>query len=1175
MTHPFLERLRSPDSPVLVFDGAMGTNLQTQNLTAEDFGGPQYEGCNEYLVHTKPEAVAKVHRDFLAAGADVIETDTFGSTSLVLAEYDLADQAYYLSKTAAELAKRVAAEFSTPEKPRFVAGSIGPTTKLPTLGHIDFDTMKATFAEQAEALWDGGVDLFLVETCQDVLQIKAALNGIEEVFAKKGDRRPLMVSVTMESMGTMLVGSEISAVLTILEPYPIDILGLNCATGPDLMKPHIKYLAEHSPFIVSCIPNAGLPENVGGQAHYRLTPLELRMSLMHFVEDLGVQVIGGCCGTRPEHIQQLAEVAKDLKPKVRHPSLEPAAASIYTTQPYDQDNSFLIVGERLNASGSKKCRDLLNAEDWDGLVSMARAQVKEGAHILDVNVDYVGRDGVRDMHELVSRIVNNVTLPLMLDSTEWEKMEAGLKVAGGKCLLNSTNYEDGEQRFLKVLDLAKKYGAGVVIGTIDEDGMARTADKKFAIAQRAYRQAVEFGIPPTEIFFDTLALPISTGIEEDRENGKATIESIQRIREGLPGCHVILGVSNISFGLNPASRMVLNSVFLHEATTAGMDAAIVSANKILPLSKIDARHQEICRQLIYDERKFEGNVCVYDPLGEITTAFAGVTTKRDRSLDESLPIPERLKRHIIDGERIGLEEHLKKALEEHPPLEIINTFLLDGMKVVGELFGSGQMQLPFVLQSAETMKAAVAFLEPFMEKSESGNNAKGTFIIATVKGDVHDIGKNLVDIILSNNGYKVINLGIKQPVENIINAYEQHKADCIAMSGLLVKSTAFMKENLEVFNEKGISVPVILGGAALTPKFVYEDCQNTYKGKVVYGKDAFSDLHFMDKLMPAKATNNWEDLQGFLNEVETAEVSTNGHKEPKAKTAEETSAEPKVVDTRRSEAVAVDIERPTPPFWGTKLLQPSDIPIEEIFWHLDLQALVAGQWQFRKPKEQSKEEYQAFLAEKVYPVLETWKQRIIEENLLHPQVIYGYFPCQSEGNSLHIYDSENQSQQVTTFEFPRQKSLRRLCIADFFAPKESGIIDVFPMQAVTVGEIATEFAQKLFAANQYTDYLYFHGMAVQVAEAVAEWTHARIRRELGFAAEETDNIRDILAQRYRGSRYSFGYPACPNIQDQYKQLELLQTDRINLYMDESEQLYPEQSTTAIITYHPLAKYFSA
>ncbi|AFY31446.1 methionine synthase [Calothrix sp. PCC 7507] len=1178
MTHPFLERLRSPELPVIVFDGAMGTNLQTQNLTAEDFGGAEYEGCNEYLVHTKPEAVAKVHRDFLAAGADVIETDTFGATSIVLAEYDLADQAYYLSKTAAELAKRVAAEFSTPEKPRFVAGSIGPTTKLPTLGHIDFDTMKATFAEQAEALWDGGVDLFLVETCQDVLQIKAALNGIEEVFAKKGDRRPLMVSVTMESMGTMLVGTEISAVLTILEPYPIDILGLNCATGPDLMKPHIKYLAEHSPFIVSCIPNAGLPENVGGQAHYRLTPLELRMSLMHFVEDLGVQVIGGCCGTRPEHIQQLAEIAKELKPKVRQPSLEPAAASIYTTQPYDQDNSFLIIGERLNASGSKKCRDLLNAEDWDGLVSMARAQVKEGAHILDVNVDYVGRDGVRDMHELVSRIVNNVTLPLMLDSTEWEKMEAGLKVAGGKCLLNSTNYEDGEPRFLQVLELAKRYGAGVVIGTIDEDGMARTAEKKFQIAQRAYRQAVEYGIPPTEIFFDTLALPISTGIEEDRDNGKATIESIRRIRQELPGCHVVLGVSNISFGLNPASRMVLNSVFLSEAMSAGMDAAIVSASKILPLSKIEARHQEICRQLIYNQRQFEGDICVYDPLAELTTVFAGVTTKRDRSLDASLPVEERLKRHIIDGERIGLETQLKKALEQYPPLEIINTFLLDGMKVVGELFGSGQMQLPFVLQSAETMKAAVAYLEPFMEKSESGNNAKGTFIIATVKGDVHDIGKNLVDIILSNNGYKVINLGIKQPVENIINAYEQHKADCIAMSGLLVKSTAFMKENLEIFNEKGISVPVILGGAALTPKFVHEDCQKTYKGKVVYGKDAFSDLHFMDKLMPAKAAANWDDLQGFLDEISTSQPITQ-NSEPKTQNlalSTQNSELSTEVDTKRSEAVAIDIERPTPPFWGTQLLQPGDIPIEEVLWHLDLQALIAGQWQFRKPKDQSKEEYQAFLAEKVYPVLETWKQRIIEENLLHPQVVYGYFSCQAEGNTLYVYDTNRTDAQIkASFEFPRQKSLRRLCIADFFAPKESGIIDVFPMQAVTVGEIATEFAQKLFADNQYTDYLYFHGLAVQVAEALAEWTHTRIRRELGFGAEEPDNIRDVLAQRYRGSRYSFGYPACPNIQDQYKQLELLEANRINLYMDESEQLYPEQSTTAIITHHPLAKYFSA
>lgn len=1186
MNSPFLDYLNGPKHPVLVFDGAMGTSLQSQNLTAEDFGGAEYEGCNEYLVHTKPSAVAKVHEAFLAVGADVIETDTFGGTSIVLAEYDLADQAYYLNKSAAELAKACANKYSTPEKPRFVAGSMGPGTKLPTLGHIDFDTLKNAYVEQVEGLYDGGADLLLVETCQDVLQIKAALNAIEEVFQKKGQRLPLMVSVTMETMGTMLVGTEINAVVSILQPYKIDILGLNCATGPDLMKPHIKYLSENSPFIVSCIPNAGLPENVGGQAHYRLTPVELKMALMHFIEDLGVQIIGGCCGTRPDHIQALAELSQGLTPKSRHYHYEPSAASIYSTQPYIQDNSFLIVGEKLNASGSKKCRELLNVEDWDSLVSMAKAQVKEGAHILDVNVDYVGRDGVRDMHQLASRLVNNVTLPLMLDSTEWEKMEAGLKVAGGKCILNSTNYEDGESRFYQVLDLAKKYGAGVVIGTIDEEGMGRTAEKKFQIAKRAYYAAIEYGIPPYEIFFDPLALPISTGIEEDRENGKATIEAMGRIRQELPECHILLGVSNISFGLNPAARQVLNSVFLNEAMQVGMDGAIVSANKILPLAKIEPEYQQICRDLIYDNRRFDGDICVYDPLTKLTELFAGKTTKKDPSSNANLPVEERLKQHIIDGERLGLEDALKQALQDYPPLDIINIFLLDGMKVVGELFGSGQMQLPFVLQSAQTMKAAVAFLEPFMEKKEGDNNAKGTFIIATVKGDVHDIGKNLVDIILTNNGYRVINLGIKQPVENIIEAYKEHKADCIAMSGLLVKSTAFMKENLEVFNEKGITVPVILGGAALTPKFVHDDCQKTYKGQVIYGKDAFSDLHFMDKLMPAKAGGQWDDSKGFLGKFAEAEktpvVAEELKVNPDTIFTDGSVNQELVIDTRRSEAVAVDITRPTPPFWGTKILTAAEIPIEEVFWYLDLQALFVGQWQFRKPKSQSKPEYDQFLQEKVHPILTAWKEKIVKENLLNPTLIYGYFPCQSSGNSLLIYDPESiqagekpeNLQPIAIFEFPRQKSGRRLCIADFFAPQESGIIDVFPMQAVTVGEIATEYAKSLFDANEYTEYLYYHGMAVQTAEAMAEWTHTRIRRELGFAEFDPDNIRDILQQRYQGSRYSFGYPACPNIQDQYKQLDLLGCDRIGMYMDESEQLYPEQSTTAIITYHPTAKYFS-
>jgi 5-methyltetrahydrofolate--homocysteine methyltransferase len=1188
MNSTFLNRLHSVDRPVLVFDGAMGTNLQVQNLTAEDFGGAEYEGCNEYLVHTKPEAVEKVHRGFLEAGADVIETDTFGGTSIVLAEYDLADKAYYLNKTAAELAKKLATEYSTPEKPRFVAGSMGPGTKLPTLGHIDYDTLLTNYQNQAEALFDGGVDLFLVETCMDVLQIKAALNGIEAVFKQKGERRPLMVSVTMEQIGTMLSGSTMEAALAILEPFEIDILGLNCATGPDLMKEHIKHLSEHSPFIVSCVPNAGLPENIGGQAHYKLTPIELRMSLMHFVEDLGVQIIGGCCGTRYEHIQQLAEMARDLTPKERHPNYEPSAASIYITQPYIQDNSFLIIGEKLNASGSKKCRELLNAEDWDNLISMAKAQVKEGAHILDVNVDYVGRDGEKDMHELASRLVNNVTLPLMLDSTEWTKMEAGLKVAGGKCILNSTNYEDGEERFFQVLELAKKYGAGVVVGTIDEDGMGRTADKKFEIAKRAYNAAIEYGISPHEIFFDPLALPVSTGIEEDRENAKATVEAIERIRKELPSCHILLGVSNVSFGLNPAARQVLNSVFLHECMEVGLDAAIVSANKILPLAKIDKEHQKICVDLIYDRRNFDGDICIYDPLGELTTLFAGKKATKSEAVDKNLPIDERLKQHIIDGERIGLEDALNEALQNHPPLEIINTFLLDGMKVVGELFGSGQMQLPFVLQSAQTMKAAVAFLEPFMDKEEADDRGKGTFIIATVKGDVHDIGKNLVDIILSNNGYKVINLGIKQPVENIIQAYEEHQADCIAMSGLLVKSTAFMKDNLETFNEKGITVPVILGGAALTPKFVHQDCQNAYKGKVVYGRDAFADLHFMDKLMPAKTNNNWDDFKGFLDEVSADErrltqIDSGDADRPFADANADTifvdeeskKTEPVIIDTRRSEAVDVNIDRPTPPFWGTKIINPEEIDLEEVFWYLDLQALIVGQWQFRKPREQSKEEHDKFLAEKVYPILDEWKQKIIAEKLLHPTVIYGYFPCLSEENSLHIYDTNNNQIELVKWDFPRQKSGRRLCIADFFAPIGSEKMDVFPMQAVTVGEIATEYAKQLFDSNDYTNYLYYHGMAVQTAEALAEWTHAKIRRELGFGDEEPDKVKEVLQQKHRGSRYSFGYPACPNIPDQYRQLEILNTGRIGMFMDESEQLYPEQSTTAFVTYHPVSKYFSA
>ena len=1193
----FLERLHSPERPVLVFDGATGTSLQQMELTAVDFGGSALEGCNEILVRTRPDVVRAVHKQFLDAGCDVIETNTFGSTSLVLAEYDLENEAFELNRQAALLAREMADQYTTDQHPRYVAGSMGPTTKLPSLGHVSFDVMKACFTEQALGLLAGNVDLFIIETCQDVLQIKAALTGVEEAFSQTGERRPLMVSVTMETTGTMLVGSDIAAVVAILEPFPIDILGLNCATGPEQMKEHMRYLSSCSPFVVSCIPNAGLPENIGGVAHYRLTPIEMKMALHHFIEDLGIQVIGGCCGTTPTHISALVEVARELKPahrEVRQPhqylerpllKAESAAASLYGTTSYEQENSFLIIGERLNASGSKKVRDLLNEENWDGLIGVARSQVKENAHILDVNVDYVGRNGEADMHELVSRLVTNVNLPLMLDSTEWQKMEAGLKVAGGKCLLNSTNYEDGNERFFKVLELARTYGAGVVIGTIDEEGMARSAERKFAIAQRAYRDALEFGIPAREIFYDPLALPISTGIEEDRRNGCETIAAIKRIRDDLPGTHVVLGVSNISFGLSAASRIVLNSIFLHDCCSAGMDAAIVSPAKILPLSKISEEHQQVCRDLINDKRRFENGLCVYDPLTTLTSLFEGVSAKEARASGPSLadlPVEERLKQHIIDGERIGLEQALADGLQNYKPLEIVNTFLLDGMKVVGELFGSGQMQLPFVLQSAETMKSAVAFLEPHMEKvigadGKLESSAKAKLLIATVKGDVHDIGKNLVDIILTNNGYEVINLGIKQSVEAIIEAQKMHGADCIAMSGLLVKSTAFMKDNLDAFNQADIDVPVILGGAALTPRFVNKDCRNVYHGQVIYGRDAFTDLRFMDALVEAKKSNNWDNKQGFLVEspegfdLGKADLDPGDHDEP-AKPSNQLDL---VISSDRSAAVPEE-QALKPPFWGTKILLEDEIPIGQIFAYLDRNALFAGQWQLRKNQNQSREEYDQIIQSKAEPVLKEWIERIKAEDLLSPRVAYGYFPCGRDGNSVVIYDPANPSKCLGRFELPRQRSGNRYCIADFYRDLDNqSATDVIPMQAVTMGETATAFAKELFKADRYSDYLYFHGLGVQLAEALAEWTHARIRGEMGFSTEEPSNLKDVLAQRYRGSRYSFGYPACPNVADSRPQLTWLGADRIGLSMDESDQLDPEQSTTALVALHSKARYFSA
>ena len=1183
----FRNYLNRDDKPIIIFDGGTGTSFQNLNLSSHDFGGDDLEGCNENLVLSSPNTVEQVHNSFLEAGCHVIETNTFGASSIVLDEYSISNKAYEINKKAAQIAKKCANLFSSINTPRFVAGSIGPTTKLPTLGHINFDKLKDSYEEQINGLIDGGIDLLLIETCQDVLQIKSALSASQEVIKNRNIELPIMISITMETTGTMLVGSDIASALTILEPYNIDILGLNCATGPVQMKEHIKYLAENSPFAISCIPNAGLPENIGGVAHYKLTPLELKMQLMNFIYDFNVQLIGGCCGTTPEHIKHLSSIIEEIVDKKinkRLPTVKtnfvPSAASIYNAVPYKQDNSILIVGERLNASGSKKVRELLNEDDWDGLVSIAKQQQKENAHILDVNVDYVGRDGVKDMKEITSRLVTNINLPLMIDSTEADKMESGLKTVGGKCIINSTNYEDGDDRFNQVLKLALDYGAGIVIGTIDEDGMARTSQKKYDIAKRALIKTRSSGLADYEIFFDPLALPISTGIEEDRLNAKATIEAISKIRKSFPDIHIILGISNISFGLSPLSRINLNSIFLDECIKAGLDSAIIAPNKILPLSKISAETKKLCLDLIYDRRNFENEICIYDPLVELTKAFQDITIsdfKKASTSNKNLTLEEKLKNHIVDGEKIGLEEQLNNALKKYKPLEIINTYLLDGMKVVGELFGSGQMQLPFVLQSAETMKFAVSVLEPHMETVDE-KISNGKLLIATVKGDVHDIGKNLVDIILSNNGFDVINLGIKQDVSAIIDAQKKHKADCIAMSGLLVKSTAFMKDNLEAFNNAEINVPVILGGAALTPKFVNEDCSQIYKGKILYGKDAFTDLQFMNDYMDSKKKGNWSNENGFTNtddiQIKLASPRSSAKDKNLNKNIEKTKSIQLIENFNRSNFVEEE-EPIKAPFLGTRVLQDIEIDFDKLIFYLDKKALFSGQWQIKKNKGQSVEEYNNYLDSYANPLLEKWINIILDKGLISPKAVYGYFRCGRNDNSIYLFDNVS-NKRISEFNFPRQKSGNNLCIADFYCDlKNNDPVDIFPMQAVTMGEIASEYSQELFKADKYSDYLIFHGLTVQLAEALAEYVHSIVRIECGFKSYEPNNNREILAQKYRGARYSFGYPACPKVSDSNIQLSLLDTKRINLTMDESEQLHPEQSTTAIISLHSKAKYFSA
>lgn len=1155
--------------------------LQTYPLTEDDFEG--LEGCNEILVRTRPQVIQEIHAAYFEAGADVVETNSFGSASIVLAEYDIADQAYDLSFRAAKIAREVALDFSSKSgngKPRFVAGSIGPTTKLPTLGHIAYDDLKAAYLDQVRGLVDGGADMLLIETCQDLLQTKAAMAAVAQVRKSLNRYIPTMVQVTIETTGTMLVGMDIASVVTALQPYDIDVLGMNCATGPQEMAAHVRYLSQNSPFYISCLPNAGIPENVGGKAHYHLSPDDLATHLQHFVKDLGVHIVGGCCGTTPQHIKAVDCLIGNLAPGKRDIRYENSLSSLYTSVPMFQDPPPVLVGERTNSNGSKKFRDLLANDDYDALVDIGRHQLEQGAHLLDVCTAYVGRNEIKDMVETITRFNAQLDLPLMIDSTEAPVIEAALKLVAGKTIVNSINLEDGEERLEVILPMCKEFGAAVVALTIDEEGMAKSAQRKFEIAQRIYNLAVDrYGIQPGDIVFDTLTFTLGSGDEEFRKAGIETIEAIRLIRQAYPQVGFVLGISNISFGLKPAVRHVLNSVFLHYAIDAGLNMAIINSAHLLPLHRISEKERELCRQLIYDEREIaEDGTVTFDPLLELMAYFEAhggtAVEKKKKELPEQ--IEERLKYRIINGEKTGLQADIDEALKSYSALSIINDILLSGMKTVGELFGKGEMQLPFVLQSAEVMKACVALLEPHMEKVEGGHS-KGVMVLATVKGDVHDIGKNLVDIILTNNGYKVINLGIKQPLETMLTALEAHNADAIGMSGLLVKSTAIMKDNLIAMKERGIDVPVVLGGAALTKRFVEEDCQGIYGGKVYYAKDAFSGLYAMEAIM---GQGNGQAATELSPPAELSKMLVTASSEPVYQAVGEISTGISVLPPdspdyfQRCPDIRLDVDIPPPPFWGSRIV--TEIDLTQLYPYLNQQALFSGQWQVKRGSRSAKE-HEAFVAEKIVPVLEHLKGKVIEERLLLPKVIYGFFPCQSEQNSLLVYRPDewvNEGRKVVweRFTFPRGGQ-KKQCLADFFAPSDSDRMDVLGMQIVTMGQEASKYALELFEANNYSDYLYFHGFGVEMAEALAEYWHKQIRQEWGIAGQDADDIKRLFAQGYQGSRYSPGYPACPNLEDQTHFFSLLEPERVGIFLSEEFMLEPEQSTSALIVHHPQARYF--
>ena len=1156
---------------VLFLDGAMGTQIHAAQLDLErDF--QNLENCSEVVNLTRPDVIGRIHERYFEAGCDAVETNTFGGMAHVLAEFGLETRTREINAAAARIARAAAQKHSTSEKPRFVLGSMGPGTKLATLGHTDYDALFASYYAQAQGLADGRVDAFAIETCQDPLQIKAALAAVRRAQAEQDLDLPILVSVTMEVTGTMLVGTEMAAAIALLDPFDIDVVGLNCATGPREMSEHVRLLGQTCRKPICVYPNAGLPHLVDGHPHYPLTPAELADWLLRFIEEDGVAMVGGCCGTTPEHLAQVVRAVGVRKPRPRKPSFQPAVTSTYTAVPLLQENSVLYVGERSNANGSKAFREHLLAGNVDAQVEMGREQARDGSHLLDLCTAYVGRDEVADMTRVVTRYRTEVPAPLMIDSTEANVIEAALKLCGGRCIVNSINLEEGPERAEKVLRVVKEHGAALIALTIDEKGMAKTADEKLRIARRLYQLCVgDWKLRPEDLFFDVLTFTIATGNDADRRLGLETLDGIRRVREELPGVGLLLGVSNISFGLNPAARHVLNSVFLHHAHEAGLTSAILHSARIVPLHRIEPRAREVAEDLIFDRRR-EG----YDPLQAFLALFEGaqVAAKKERSLPADLW--ERLRWRIVEGERKGLEDDLALAMESKKPLEIINVDLLAGMATVGDLFGRGEMQLPFVLQSAETMKAAVRFLEPHMERLEG--STRGKLVLATVRGDVHDIGKNLVDIILSNNGYTVYNLGIKQPIQHILDVTREHKPDAIGMSGLLVKSTVVMRENLEEMNRRGVATPVVLGGAALTRRYVEHDLRQVYSGPLYYAKDAFEGLEVMERVVagePKPQVRKFhKDSDVALEPAVAKGVACAAGSVGRAVAASAPALAGRPAPSGgeiaiESAAIPRDIDYPAAPFFGPRVIE--SIPLQSIFPYINEVTLFQFQWGYRR-KNKPQREYARFVDEHVRPILHSLGRRCAKEKILEPKAAYGFWKCVPEGDALVLLDPRDEGKTAARFAFPRQNGKKHLCIADFF--RRDGTPDVVALQVVTIGQRASDVAREWFAADRYQDYLHLHGLSVEAAEGLAEYVHKQIRAELGIASDDAREMRELFKQGYRGSRFSFGYPACPNLADQEQLLALLGADKLGLTLLEEFQLNPEQSTSALVVHHPSAKYFT-